>query len=150
MTLLNQKNHSVLQNWIINNCTLMMQGTLISAVRGCDGITNEDISKRFTRALRSVVLNNACANIPKFITFDITEEDINIFLKQPDHYPVHWLVHFIHAAEVVGYMHSNEVMRDWWYKLYYRLCDMLHVNVETYAQFQMRLRDGQVKDCWKS
>ena len=144
------KYQNVLQYWVIENCSLMMQGTLISAIRGCDGVIKEDISKKFTRAIRNVVLNNACLNLPNFITFDVTEEDIKIFLKQPDHYPVHWLMHFIHATEVIAWMHNDISIRTWWMDLYLRLCDMLHLNPETKEQFYKRLSDGQEKDCWKS
>jgi len=142
---------SVLQDWVMDLCSLRMQGTLISAIRGCDGVTKEDISKKFVRALRSDIMNSAAVGyVPKFIQFDVTEEDIAIFLKQPDQYPVHWLMHFIHAIEVIGYMHPIQYKSNWYTSLYFRLADMLHMNPESQSQFFERLSDGSKHDCWKS
>jgi hypothetical protein len=145
-----KKHKSVLQDWVAEHCSLRMQGTLVSAVRGCDTIPKGDVSKKLVRGLRSVVLNSPVDYPTTFLAFDVKPEDLEVFLKQPDQYPVHWLFHFMHAVEVVGWMHPDARTSAWWLALYYSMCNMLHVNAETKEQFYGRLHDGDKGDCWKS
>jgi hypothetical protein len=141
---------SVLRDWV-SELTLKQQTVLLCALRGCDQVQKEDISKKFVRKLRVTVIKNAVPlDQTKFMKVDITSEEYAAFLKQPDHYPVHWLMHFIHAVEVIGYFHPEIEIRDWWFNLYCDLCEMLHVNRETPSQNLDRLKDGVPSDCYKA
>lgn len=139
---------SVVQDWV-TSMTLKQQTVVLSAIRGCDGAPKDDPSKPFVRALRSTVLKNAVEGPCSFMSDRPTINDIEVFVKSFDHYPVHWLMHFIHAVECVGYGHSNKQISGWWLAFYHRICHALHVGVELYADWALRLIDGPPSDCWK-
>lgn len=141
---------SVVQDWV-TYMTLKQQTVVLSAIRGCDGAPKDDPSKPFVRALRSTVLKNAVEGPCSFMVGgEISFDDIEVFVKSFDHYPMHWLMHFIHAVECIGYGHPNEQTSGWWLAFYYRICRALHVNVESYAGWTLRLVDGPPSDCWKA
>lgn len=136
---------SILQDWVMN-LGLRHQGVLLTAVRGCDTAPKNDPSKLFTRCYRSVVLNAHCGDAKKAATFI---EDVPIlelqqrffaFRKNLDHYPHHYVMHFIHAIEIVGYKHPDkmEVAPTWKY-FYAELTNSLHVPMETEEQLDWRL-----------
>lgn len=137
---------SVLQDWVTDRCSIRMQGTLLSAIRGCDGVAKEDISKKFVRALRYNVLNSPVGYPTRFLYFDIKEEDIVRLLDHPDQYELHWLLHFMQAAEVIGWMHPDIKISLWWHSLYTKIVNMLHLNPEKYEQFCSRLHDDDKGD----
>lgn len=139
----------VTQEWLVH-LTLKQQTVVLSAIRGCDGVPKDDLSKPFVRALRSIVLKNAVDGPCLFMESEISNSDIEKFVKALDHYPMHWLMHFIHAVECIGYGHTEPVTRIWWKQLYRRLCDALHVNAETLEEWDYRLIDGPSSDCWKA
>lgn len=140
----------ILQDWVMEHCTLRMQGALISAVCGCAGVPKEDVSKKLVRTLRGTILNSPVDYSTKFLAVCATGEDLAVFLKQPDQYQLHWLIHFMHAAEVIAYMHPEPMTALFWENVYYCMCNMLHVNHETIIQFKHRLSDGDKGDCWKT
>lgn len=153
----------VVKGWI-TQLTFKQQTVLLAAIRGCDGVQREDISKKLVRKYRSVILEDA-DNVnkattfpvndirhvpPRFMATYVSEGDIKIFLKSIDHYPMHWLFHFLHAVEIVGYKHPKEEERKWWNALYNRIVDALHLNIEAEEQMDERLKDGEFRSCWKS
>lgn len=141
---------NVLQDWL-SNLTFRQQTVLIAAVRGPDGIDKYDFVRTLVRELRRVVLNDAAPGngfmADEWPSWDKIEE---CFLKRPDAYPFHWLIHFMHAAEVIGYKHPTEAVEMRWRALYFDMCGMLHVNPETEAQMDIRLQDGGDRGCWKA
>lgn len=139
---------SVVRDWL-ENITLKQQTVVLTAIRGCDQVAKYDVSKKIIRKLRNTVLHDACPN-SEYMKIDVSEEDIHAFLKQPDTYAVHWLLHFLHAIEIIGYKHPDTKTRKWWASLYLRMCDMLHVNPETEEQNDERLRDNIEANCWKT
>ena len=145
--------NGVVLGWV-SKCTLKQQTVLLSAIRGCDGVAKNDISKKFVRKYRNVILKDA-APLPEksevsFMMDAVTDEDIKIFLKQPDVYPLHWLMHFIHAIEIIGYNHPDSEVSSFWLTLYMDMCNMLHVNPESKEQNDERLKDNCLSDCWKA
>ena len=127
---------SVIQDWVADNCTLKQQTVLISAIRSCDQVSKEDPCKNFTRALRNTVLFNASPDDGRFMTAAPTQEQVEAFTGDLDRYPLHWVVHFIHAVEVIGYKHPDIVVSSWWREFYLRLVDALHLNPETEAEIE--------------
>ena len=132
----------VVNDWL-NVCSLKQQTVLLSALRGCDGKMKEDYSKPFTRKLRSVLLRNAggVQTKGKFMADFVGNEELSAFISNLDHYPMHWLLHFLHAIEIVGYKHPDKLIRDFWYNLYYEIVNALHLSVESESALDVRLAD---------
>lgn len=135
---------SVLQDWVMN-LGLRHQGVLVSAVRGCDTTRRDDKSKLIVRMYRDAVLNPHVGDSTKSKSY-ITKTDF-VLLQQwffelsrdHDHIPHHYLMHLMHAAEVIGYHHPLDQYRDNWLTFYLRMCNKLHVNPETKEQLDARL-----------
>lgn len=140
---------SVVKEWI-SNLSLKQQTVLLSALRGCDTVDKHDVSKLFIRKLRSVILNNACPNEGDFMQDTVTDEVIYNFTKSLDKYPFHFLMHFIHAVEIIGYKHPDENTKLWWNNLYKTIVNSFHMNIETEEQCDYRLRDGVPTICHKT
>lgn len=135
---------SVVQMWLGQYLTFKMQAVVLSALRGCDGKPKEDPSKPITRAFRGSILLPATQEGFRDGTFmsQIPEQRfIDKFLSDLDHYPVHWLTHFMHACEIVGYFHPQPSLRDFWLHLYMRICNALHVPHESLGDVCERLSD---------
>lgn len=140
----------VVHPWV-DDLTLKQQTVLLSAVRGCDGVSKNDISKKFVRVYRATILQNAAPQSNgRFMRESITTQDIKIFTKAPDVYPLHWLFHFLHAVEIVGYNYPVLETRKWWRELYLIIVKALHLNPETEKQNNDRLKDGFSGNCWKT
>ena len=75
---------------------------------------------------------------------------VEAFKKQIDHYPVHWILHFVHAAEIVGYFHPDKFIRRRWNSFYLAMADAFHMRAETKLQNTKRLTDGFPTDCHKA
>lgn len=138
---------SVLRPWV-HELTLQMQGTLVCALRGPDGVHKEDPCKPLVRAFRSVVMNNARRLHPGN-TFAgdgsgvCPTEVIDKFFESIDQYPHHWYLHFLHAAEIVGYMHPDPKLAKFWLAFYTTGVIDLHLHVESKEELLHRLRaDG--------
>jgi hypothetical protein len=139
---LQTKMNQLLRPWILE-LPLQQQCVLMAAIRGCDSVPKEDNSKRILRSYRYTVLHNAkpltADNI--FMVAEVpTPFDVLRFVGSLDHYPMHWLMHFIHAVEIVGYKHPEPDVRGWWGNLYDTLIHNLHVQPETEEQLNTRLR----------
>lgn len=137
----------VTQDWI-EKLTFKQQTVLLLALRGCDGILKDDLSKKFVRKYRSVILKDAGGG--QFMEDDISGDDIYNFLKSLDHYPMHWLFHFLHAIQIVGYMHPEKEVWHFWTDLYCDIVEALHLEPELHESMQERLQDGRSSSCWKS
>ncbi len=131
----------VVQAWL-RACSWKQQSVLLSALRGCDGLPKDDVSKLFTRKLRSVLLYSADGDLKgDFMKDVVTSETVAQFTSHLDHYPVHWLMHFIHAVELVGHKHPQSEVRCWWFGLYIVLCGGLHLSPESERDCDSRLAD---------
>lgn len=135
---------SILQPWVME-LGLRHQGVLVSSVRGCDSAVRHDPSKRLARALRAEILVAHVGDPKKAKTFieavdeSVLRERMEEFLNSSDHYPNHYVLHLMHAAEIVGYKHPQMASRDLWSEFYFKMCKKLHVNRETEAQLDARL-----------
>jgi hypothetical protein len=135
---------SVLQDWVMN-LGLRHQGVLVNATRGCDDAPKNDPSKMLTRCYRAVILNAHVGDPRKSASYiewtgaDILEERFENFRRNLDHYPHHYVMHLIHAIEIVGYKHPDLAVSAQWERFYLKLCKGLHVNPETDEQLDARL-----------
>lgn len=140
---------SVVRPWLAQCCSFKEQAVLLSALRGCDGIEKEDVSKKFTRKLRSVLFYPAMINVmdsdvDKYMKTTINENDFQQLVKGLDHYPMHWVMHFAHAAQIIGYRHPDGSIRNFWLMVYCGIVrDGLHLNTESVEQLDARLGDQE-------
>lgn len=138
---------SVLQPWV-EELPLREQGTLLTAVRGCDHTPKYPLDS----PERQLV---ACLRYAFMVPADEREIGIEpgaFFQTQlptfkPSaigHYPQHWFAHVMHASEVIGYRHPNAALRVAWLRVYREFCRSLHVNPETLEQFEARLSEDRI------
>jgi len=143
----------------------MQQSVLLSAIRGPDGIAKHHQCKALIRWFRRCILIAAFEG--KVITNPFTvgggsftgpidigtvslsipwETQLNpvidLFLRSRDELPFHYYTHFMHAVEVLGYKHPDTRIRTFWYGVYVRMVNALHLFVESQEQMDFRLGDN--------
>lgn len=137
---------SVLKPWV-ETLGLRHQGVLMSCIRGCDAVAKDDPSKLLVRCLRAAVLNSFDPKPSSFIE-NVDENELlrrmTAVLKSHDHYPVHYIMHLLHGAEIVGYKWPDEGAANWWW-FYRKLCQCFHVNPETEEEMDARLGACEAK-----
>lgn len=156
---------SVLQNWVMQ-LPFMQQGTLLTAIRGPDGVPKFHKCKPVIRWYRRCVLRSAFDGAefrnplapgggsfcgPVKDDFDtgpaarIWQVQIQFcaddYMEARDELPHHFQMHFMHAAEIVGYKHPDQAIRDWWATLYVRMAHAMHVWPESVFEMDKRLGD---------
>ncbi len=99
--------NSVLKDWV-QELTLQLQGTLLGAIRGPDGVHKYGPAKPLVRTFRSVVMHNAKTLTPENTyagdgSDRATEEEVAIFIDAFEQYPLHWVMYFLYGAAIVGY-----------------------------------------------
>lgn len=158
---------SVLQEWA-TKLSFMQQAVLLAAVRGPDGIGRGHQSKYLVKFYRRCLVYSAFDSqqagrpvailspshpgggsftgpIPDGATLT---DAVKWYIDARDELPAHYQGHFMHAAEVMGYKHSDPDIRDFWNDVYLRLVKGLHLNPETEEQMDFRLGDN--KEQWRS
>jgi hypothetical protein len=122
----------------------MQQGVLFSAIRSADGVSQEERSKLIVRELRDTLIKSA-RSTGSFLGRRPTPADLrralNEFVDGFGHYNIHFVMHLMHAAEIIGYKHPNREVRWLWSTFYSSMCEALHVNPETRKQMENRLHD---------
>ena len=95
-------------------------GCIDASTRGCDGVNKYDPSKAVLWALRADVL------VPSQLEWDPEkgrsfmgyhsklQEKVEEFLSGLDHYPFHFVTHLMHAAEIIGWYHPDQMRRAFW------------------------------------
>jgi len=135
---------SVLKSWTLD-LGLRHQGVLLSAIRGCDTSPRHDKSKVFQRVYRSEILNSHTGDAAKSKSFimgaDVptTRKYAEEFLEDCDHYPLHYMMHMVHAAEILGYYHPDHERRDLWHSFYLQCRKKFHLSPETITDLNKRL-----------
>lgn len=134
---------SVVQEWLSGpKISWKQQTVVLSALRGCDGQSKYDLSKKMTRKLRSVILHNAGAKNTTFMRDTMTLEEVREMAEDSDKYPIHYYMHMCHACEVIGFKHPDGEIRSWFHEAYLIIVDALHLRPETEEECDDRLRDG--------
>lgn len=143
---------SVLQDWVME-LPLREQGTLLTAVRGCDdepklwtsrGVS-ESAGRRLTAFIRYAFMNPA----------DPREVDIpGAFFQStpPDpfkpsefgHLPQHWYAHVMHALEVISYRSNDHIVRRQADEMYLAMVHNLHLAPETKDRMIERLGEDRI------
>ncbi len=152
----------------------MQQSVLIAAVRGPDGIRKDHVTKLLLRWFRRcimisaferrVLLNpiEACGGSftgPSLsLGIGITEHArdwrpemtamVKQYLSTVDELPHHFQLHFMHAAEIIGYKHPDGKISNWWWQTYQSLVNDMHLYPETAHQMDKRL--GDYEEDWRA
>lgn len=148
---------SIIQDWAAE-LGLRHQGVLVSAIRGCDGQTRETNGKEVIRFYRSCVLKAHCGHPRDAVSYmiwpkghgDLHRWANDFFDGGMDHYPMHWLTHFMFAAEIVGYhapdpfpLDDEIHVTEFWKSFYFEIVRRLHLNAETKEQLDARLNRSE-------
>jgi len=145
---------SVLRDWVME-LPLRHQGVLITALRGCDSAPKENSAKPLVRALRYAVLNPADereVGMPSaFMSPGFSDEELRAFLKDWDHYPIHFVQHLMHACQVVGNCYPPEeklrgpsTAGSAFLFAYHSMVHKLRLNPETPAEMHARLTEDRI------
>lgn len=144
---------SVLQDWVMK-LPLRFQGTLLTAVRGCDdepkSWTKTGVAfsqgRRLTSYIRWCFMNPADPR-------EIDAEEGAFFMSKPPqpfkpsqfgHLPQHWYAHAMHALEVIAYHHPKSHTRGWAFSLYESMAHNFHLNIETKEEQWSRLTEDRI------
>ena len=132
---------SVLWKWV-EELPWKQQTVLLTAIRGCDGVENDDPSKEMVKSLRGLILKDADpdSGSDRFMNRAREENTVARFMEDLDKYPLHWLTHFIQAVEIVGYKYPEEHIRQEWNELYAKIVEEgLHLRMEHPKSLDERL-----------
>jgi len=135
---------SSLRKWV-EDVSWMQQGVLFSSIRSADGVEHEDNSKIIIRGYRNVILkpaHNVGSFLGKIPNQKQLEEAMRKFEKGFGQYNSHFVLHLVHASEIIGYQHPNADISKTWGDFYFNMCKEMHLNPETREQIEMRLKDN--------
>lgn len=68
---------------------------------------------------------------------------VSDYLQTVDELPHHFQLHFMHAAEIIGYKHPDGNKRSWWRETYFRLANDMHLVPESEVTMDRRLGDKE-------
>lgn len=71
------------------------------------------------------------------------DEHVSQYLREADAIPHHFQLHLMHAIEILGYKHPTIRTRLWWFGVYERLVNDLHLHPESEAEMDLRLGDNR-------
>lgn len=67
----------------------------------------------------------------------------SVYLRHVDEMPHHFQLHFMHAAQIVGFKHDVDWVREWWRTFYEMIVNDAHLYPESEAQMDERLSDNE-------
>lgn len=73
---------------------------------------------------------------------------LELYLRSVDELPHHFQLHLMHAAEILGYKHPNQEIREWWNRVYKSIVSDAHLLAESEERMDYRLGDGEEQ--WKA
>lgn len=141
---------SILRTWVMR-LPLRAQGTLLSAMRGCDAWTKASVGKDLVREIRGICLNpfdeRECATLEGYIVLyphPRADEDHKQFCRMWDDLPMHYVMHLMQAIEVIGYYHPDKAIAEVYEKRYDRMCHKMHLHPESRMQFIGRIMEDRI------
>ena len=140
----NNKQEFALHNWIAP-LPFTQQAVLFLCLRGADGMSKQTLSKAVLRYFRGAIIKPAypdfgrCDNFMS-VQFEYFEGITKSFLRDHDDVPHHFLIHLIHAAEIIGYKHSDYEVCLVFQKFYTAFCESFHMKPETEWEMDERLK----------
>lgn len=150
---------SVLQDWVME-LPLRYQGTLLTAVRGCD-LSPKTFDRERGDGVTLDVIETSERRLTAFIRFcfmnaaDVREVDVQgaffqsrapfpFKFSELGHYPLHWVSHVMHAIEIIAYKHPDEAIRSSALFIYSAMVHGLHLNTESEAQLHARMTEDRI------
>lgn len=147
---------SVLQDWVME-LPLREQGTLLTAVRGCDLEPKQWYStgfadspgRRITAWIRWCFMNPADpreVDIPGAFFQSVApgQKEGRFRPSEFGHLPLHWYTHIMHSLEVISNRHPNGEVRSTARGLYETMVHTMHLNPETPMQMVERLSEDRI------
>lgn len=137
---------SALRDWV-HDLTFQQQALLMTGMRGPDGCNKHNAAKAIVRYLRAAICkpagNWSCLNDNDFMwgQYGLFGQWQKAFFDDPDGYPHHFIMHLIHCAEVIGYKHPDDVIREKWNEFYLKATHSFHMHPETEIEMDERLND---------
>lgn len=143
---------SVLQTWCMS-LPLREQGTLLTAVRGCDDEPklwsatgfSDSPGRRLTAFIRWCFMNPADpreVNVPG--AFFQSQPPHPFKPSEFGHLPQHWYAHAMHALEIIAYRHPDDSIARKAEMLYLAMVFNLHLQPETSTQMINRLSEDRI------
>jgi hypothetical protein len=143
---------SVLQQWV-TELPFMQQTVLLSAIRGPDGLGKNHSVRETIRWYRRCVLLSAFTGNPINDMYEAgggsfmgpvsvtrsSDKVIKSYFEHFDELPLHFHMHMLEAAEIVGYKHPVDSIRMFWNEFYNKGVSVLHFYPETHEQLDKRL-----------
>lgn len=139
---------SWLRPWVCE-LGLREQGVLVVATRGCDLAPKfplDSPERRLTAAFRYAIgepfdqrevdASPGC--------FMISTPPTDLRIAMLEHYPLHWVMHCVHAMEALGFRYPDRELRTQWYALYARAVASLHLRPETFEMYLSRLTEDRI------
>jgi hypothetical protein len=152
----------VIQDWA-QELPLMQQSVLIASVRGPDGIPKDHPVKVLCRYLRRSFLLSAFDKRALLNPYErgggsftgpcrtetVTSvcQALQLYLRAVDELPHHFQLHFMHAAEILGYKHPDQPTREWWHDCYLQIVSDAHLRPESEKAMDRRL--GDCEKTWR-
>jgi hypothetical protein len=143
---------SVLQDWVME-LPLREQGTLMTAVRGCDNEPKQwtKTGVAYSPGRRLTAFIRWCFMNPADIREVDSQEGAFMMSTPPNpfkpsefgHLPQHWYSHAMHALEIIGYRHSNKEVAKMAGHMYLKMVHNMHLNGETVFQMAQRLSEDR-------
>ncbi len=153
---------AVTQTWT-HALPMMQQTVLLTGIRGPDGLAKYGSVKMLLRWYRRCVLLSAMDGRVLANPYDnnggsftgpslgvrveaweaAMDTHMDAYMRDLDAVPFHFQMHFMHAAEILGYKHPDERVRAWWRNVYGRLVHGMHLHPETEVELDGRLGDSR-------
>jgi hypothetical protein len=143
----------VFPEWMLK-LTMQQQSVLVLAARGPDGVEKYHPCKEVVKAYRGFVLKSArlgrrlrfgegLDTFGSLIVFPTHEWDkaMSDYFNNVDSIPHHYHLHLLHGAEILGYKHTEILVRGRWLDFYQRGCSDMHMEPETEIALDKRLGD---------
>lgn len=138
----------IIQDWVCG-LGIRMQGTLMTGVRGCDTSPREGTDKTLARIFRGLIFNAHCGDHRKaksFIVHAEREEIMHVmdaFIRSHDHLPHHYIMHTIHAWQIIACFHPSYGISTAAHHFYSRMCRSMHMKPETVRELILRLEASE-------
>jgi len=128
---------------------LREQGTLLTVVRGCDLTPKfplDSPERKLVAWLRGSFMVPADPREVDVENGSFMSHKFPIGFKPScvGHYPQHWVMHIVHAIEIIGYRHPITAWRVPAYNLYLEFCRSLHITAERYTEMIERLSEDRI------
>ena len=123
---------SIVRVWV-SGLHPRQQGELLSAVRGCD--EPDAVSAALKRVYRYEIFGNTFPEpFAERASVQQVRRIMQRFLARFERYPMHYVLHVLYAAEIVGHHHPMSARRRAWAQFYERMCGEMRVQPRSRKQ----------------